>query len=94
MFTKHTHTHTHAQSPPPQTSALDAESEAGVQAGLRALIAGRTVLVIAHRLSTVRSAASIAVLDGGRVGEAGPHASLAEAGGLYARLVAAQALLM
>jgi ATP-binding cassette subfamily B (MDR/TAP) protein 8 len=76
-------------------TALDAESEAGVQAGLRALVAGRTVLVIAHRLSTVRSASGgIAVLADGRIGEFGGHGDLAAAGGLYARLVAAQALMM
>jgi hypothetical protein len=80
---------------PPISIALDAESEAGVQAGLRALVAGRTVLVIAHRLSTVKAAsAGIAVLSDGRIGEFGGHGALAAAGGLYARLVAAQALMM
>lgn len=55
---------------------------------------GRTVLVVAHRLSTVRAADSIAVLSGGVAGEVGDHAALSAAGGLYARLVAGQALLM
>ncbi|HYO70861.1 MAG TPA: ABC transporter ATP-binding protein [Archangium sp.] len=69
------------------TSALDAQSEAAVGAGLAALMKGRTVLVIAHRLSTVRDADLIVVLDAGRVVEAGTHAELSARGGRYARLL-------
>ena len=68
------------------TSALDAESEARVQDALKRLSKGRTTLVIAHRLSTVRDADRILVLDGGRVIEAGAHEDLIAKGGLYARL--------
>ncbi len=68
------------------TSALDAESERQVQAGLDALMAGRTTLVIAHRLSTILRADRIYVLREGRVVEEGDHATLLAAGGLYAKL--------
>jgi ABC-type multidrug transport system fused ATPase/permease subunit len=69
------------------TSALDSESEHHVQAGLQRLMRGRTAIVIAHRLSTVRQADQILVLQRGRVIERGTHAQLADtAGGLYARL--------
>ena len=74
------------------TSALDTESEAQVQAALTRLMAGRTTLIIAHRLSTVRGADRIYVLDKGAVVESGTHASLMEAFGLYARLAGAQDL--
>ena len=74
------------------TSALDTQSEAQVQAALARLMAGRTTLIIAHRLSTVRGADRIYVLDKGAVVESGTHASLMEAGGLYARLAGAQDL--
>jgi subfamily B ATP-binding cassette protein MsbA len=74
------------------TSALDTESEAQVQAALARLMAGRTTLIIAHRLSTVRGADRIYVLDGGRVAEVGRHEALIGRGGLYARLARAQDL--
>lgn len=68
------------------TSALDAESEAKVQDALARLSKGRTVLVIAHRLSTVRDADRILVLDGGRIVEFGAHGDLMARNGLYTRL--------
>ncbi|WP_075216991.1 ABC transporter ATP-binding protein [Mongoliimonas terrestris] len=68
------------------TSALDANSEARVQASLDTLFEGRTVLMIAHRLSTVKKADLIVVMDKGRVVETGTHESLVAAGGLYAHL--------
>jgi subfamily B ATP-binding cassette protein MsbA len=72
------------------TSALDAESEAQVQEALRRLSAGRTVLVIAHRLATVRDADCILALENGRILESGRHDELIARGGLYARLAALQ----
>ncbi len=74
------------------TSALDTESEQKVQEALERLMAGRTTLMIAHRLSTVRGADRIYVIDAGRVVEEGDHASLVARGGLYARLARAQNL--
>ncbi len=68
------------------TSALDAQSEAKIQAALETLMAGRTTLVIAHRLSTVRHAHQIHVLDKGRVIESGSHDALFEQDGIYRRL--------
>jgi subfamily B ATP-binding cassette protein MsbA len=68
------------------TSALDTESEAAVQAALHNLMEGRTVLVIAHRLSTVRSADRIAVIEQGALTELGKHEDLLAAGGTYNRL--------
>ncbi len=72
------------------TSALDAESEAQVQQALERLMRGRTTLVIAHRLATVREADRIAVMDGGRLVELGRHSDLAARGGLYGRLARLQ----
>jgi subfamily B ATP-binding cassette protein MsbA len=74
------------------TSALDTESEQQVQAALERLMAGRTTILIAHRLSTVRHADRIYVIDRGRVVETGSHASLVRKRGLYARLARAQDL--
>ena len=72
------------------TAHLDSESEAAVQRALAAALQGRTSLVIAHRLSTIRSADQILVIDGGRVVQAGRHAELIAAGGLYAELYRTQ----
>jgi ATP-binding cassette subfamily B protein len=72
------------------TSALDAESEHLVKEALDRLMRGRTTLVIAHRLSTVKDADRVCVLDGGRVVESGPHAALMGQDGLYRRLVERQ----
>jgi len=72
------------------TSALDAESEQLVQQALEGLMQGRTTLVIAHRLATIRAADRIIVMDEGRIVEQGTHESLSKAGGLYARLAKLQ----
>jgi len=72
------------------TSSLDSESESLVQEALERLMAGRTTVIIAHRLSTVQIADRIAVLDAGRLVEMGPHQDLIARGGLYARLHAMQ----
>jgi len=72
------------------TAHLDSESEAAVQAALDEAMVGRTSLVIAHRLSTVRRAGLIVVLDGGRIVEQGTHAKLLAARGLYAQLYRTQ----
>ncbi len=72
------------------TAHLDSESEAAVQRALDAALAGRTALVIAHRLSTVRGADQILVLDAGRIVQRGTHAELLVAGGLYADLYRTQ----
>jgi ATP-binding cassette, subfamily B, bacterial HlyB/CyaB len=72
------------------TSALDYESEAVIQQNMRAICQGRTVIVIAHRLSAVRQANGIIVMDQGRIAEAGSHGQLLEQGGIYAKLWAMQ----
>lgn len=75
------------------TSNLDAEREVLVHRALKALMTGRTVLVITHRLATVRNADRVAVVHGGRIVETGHHSELiARAGGLYHRLAALQVL--
>ena len=72
------------------TSALDTESEYLVQQALERLMEGRTTLVIAHRLSTVKQADRVVVIDEGRIVEQGTHSQLLERGGLYGRLVERQ----
>ncbi len=72
------------------TSALDAQSEQAIQQALEAAMAGRTTLVIAHRLATVQAADRILVLDQGRLVEEGTHIELVGRGGLYAKLAALQ----
>jgi len=72
------------------TAHLDSESEAAVQRALDAALEGRTSLVIAHRLSTVRNADQILVLDDGRIVQSGTHAELLASGGLYADLYRTQ----
>ncbi|MGV3580497.1 ABC transporter ATP-binding protein [Brevundimonas sp.] len=74
------------------TSALDTESETLVQTALERLMAGRSTLMIAHRLSTVRHATRIVVLEAGKIVETGTHAALVKKGGLYARLAKQQSL--
>ena len=74
------------------TSALDAESEAAVQDALALLRRGRTTIVVAHRLSTVRDADLVVVMEAGHVVETGTHATLLRDDGLYARLVRTQML--
>ena len=72
------------------TSALDAESEHLIQQALPSLMAGRTTLVIAHRLATVKQADRIAVIEHGRLAAIGSHAELIESSPLYARLAELQ----
>ena len=68
------------------TSSLDTESERAIEAAMEDLLRGRSTLIIAHRLSTVRRADRVVVLDRGRIVEQGTHDQLLELGGLYARL--------
>ncbi|WP_423210015.1 ABC transporter ATP-binding protein [Paracoccus yeei] len=68
------------------TSALDSQTEREIQAALDALAVGRTTLVIAHRLGTIRHADRIVVMAGGRIVETGEHGALIAQGGIYARL--------
>src|SRR5262249_59128760 len=70
------------------TSSLDSESEQQIQKALAELATGRTVIAIAHRLSTVLSADQIIMMDGGRIKEIGTHAELLEKSGYYRRLFA------
>jgi len=72
------------------TSNVDAESEAAIQGALAELVKGRTTIAIAHRLSTLRNANRIMVVDQGKIIESGPHEELAAKGGLYARLLRIQ----
>ncbi len=72
------------------TSSLDYESERAIQTAMRSLFGTRTLIIIAHRLSTVRDADKIVVLDQGRISQVGSHHELLEEGGLYQRLHALQ----
>ena len=74
------------------TSALDSESEAAIQQALNNIMKDRTCIVIAHRLSTVKNAHQILVLEHGHVLQSGNHESLMRAGGLYRQWVELQAL--
>ena len=72
------------------TSALDAESEFLVQEALNKLMEGRTTIIVAHRLSTIRNANTIYVFDNGKIAESGSHTSLLRANGIYANLISKQ----
>jgi ATP-binding cassette subfamily B multidrug efflux pump len=73
------------------TSALDSESEAEIQRALHNLMEGKTVIAIAHRLSTLREMDRIIVLENGSITEDGTHTTLQTSGGLYSRLWSHQA---
>ena len=73
------------------TASLDVENETEVQGALSRLLAGKTVIVIAHRMRTVMGADHVVVLDRGRVAEEGAPTDLLERGGLFARMVHLQA---
>jgi ATP-binding cassette subfamily B protein len=72
------------------TAHLDSESEAAVQEALRTALSGRTALVIAHRLATIREADRILVISDGRIAEEGTHTELLDRDGLYAELYRTQ----
>ena len=72
------------------TSALDTESERAIQKNLEEATKGRTTIIIAHRLSTVRKADRILVIDGGSIVEEGSHEELVKLGGLYQTLTGEQ----
>jgi ATP-binding cassette subfamily B (MDR/TAP) protein 8 len=76
------------------TSALDRVSERLVQQAIRRLVRGRTVLVIAHRLSTVQEANAVVVMEQGRVVESGAHEELMAKGGKYSELMSSQGLIL
>ena len=73
------------------TSALDVETESGIQEAIRTVMAGRTCITIAHRLSTVQNADRIYVLKQGRIAECGTHAELLQQGGVYAAMYGEEA---
>jgi len=73
------------------TSALDSESEVAIQKALESLMEGKTVIAVAHRLSTLRKMDRILVVEAGMIVEDGTHDELAQAGGLYAKLWTHQA---
>ena len=72
------------------TSALDVETESGIQEAIRTVMAGRTCITIAHRLSTIQNADRIYVLKQGRIAECGTHEELLATGGVYRHMKATQ----